>query len=357
MTDWEVEFDFQIKGAKMLGGDGFAFWYTDTPEVLGMVYGAADYWRGLGVFFDTYDNNAAGQNPLITAVVNDGTMKYDSGSDGEEQAIGKCSYQLRNLDKPSRCKIKYLDETLSISIAVDKDGEFEPCFRVSNVKLGIDKYFGLSAHTGDVADSHDIFQFSATDLSDKGGTNEDLDHLRDEYKKYINEQNEEHDMMDTKQFQHQSITMLHQIQDSLTVLEGALEGFAERELAQKAAGAMGGQGGGAGGLEVLSSLEVMSQRLGQISEAVELQSHHPPVDRDFIERQLKAIRGEIVSLRGGSKLGGGVPGSINKEINDLKNEQIDIKMMLGRIERSLGGSSGGFSSSRNYGRDGGGTSW
>mmetsp|Transcript_25663 Transcript_25663/g.45560 ORF Transcript_25663/g.45560 Transcript_25663/m.45560 type:complete len:450 (+) Transcript_25663:33-1382(+) len=216
MTDWQVEFDFKIEGAKMLGGDGFAFWYTSTPEVLGMVYGAADYWKGLGIFFDTYDNDAAGQTPLISAVVNDGTIKYDSASDGATQALGKCSYQIRNQDKVSRAKVKYEDETLSLSIAIDRDKDYEPCLRVSGVKLGTDKYFGLSAHTGDVADSHDIYQFSVTDLTAK---DQDLDNVRNEYNKFIQSEQDKHQSLDMNQFRHEVMTMLHQIQDSLTVLE------------------------------------------------------------------------------------------------------------------------------------------
>jgi len=358
MTDWEVQFDFQIKGQKMLGGDGFAFWYTDTPEVLGTVYGAADYWKGLGVFFDTYDNNAVGQNPLITAIVNDGTMRYDAGSDGEDQASGKCSYQLRNLQKPSRAKIKYQDETLSVSIAVQNDGDFEPCFRVGNVKLGVDKYFGLSAHTGDVADSHDIYQLSTTDLSQKDA---DLKALREDYKKFIDEQQEAHDSITTKEFQHNAMTLLHQIQGSLVLLENAMEEkTAEtKKLKRSTTGNAD---------SILTEINELSNVLRKVNEAVELTKNHAPVDRDFITRQMNAIKGEVVNLRGvgasgrstGLVASGG--GDMQKQLDEIKQDQIQIKMMLQRIERTMAGTSG---SSRSYSssglggslRSGGGTSW
>lgn len=38
-------------------GDGFAFWYVEAPELLGPVYGSADYWKGIGIFFDTFNND------------------------------------------------------------------------------------------------------------------------------------------------------------------------------------------------------------------------------------------------------------------------------------------------------------
>lgn len=37
--------------------DGLAFWYTRTPGIEGPVFGSVDKWTGLGIFFDTYDND------------------------------------------------------------------------------------------------------------------------------------------------------------------------------------------------------------------------------------------------------------------------------------------------------------
>lgn len=50
--DWEVEFEFHVTGQQALRGDGYGFWFTDSPEELGPVFGSRDKWRGLGLFFD-----------------------------------------------------------------------------------------------------------------------------------------------------------------------------------------------------------------------------------------------------------------------------------------------------------------
>ena len=36
-----------------------AFWYTEEKGVEGPVFGSNDYWKGLAVFMDSFDNDAA----------------------------------------------------------------------------------------------------------------------------------------------------------------------------------------------------------------------------------------------------------------------------------------------------------
>lgn len=43
----------------------------------GDVFGSSDKWFGLGVFFDSFDNDNKHNNPYIMAVLNDGTKKFD----------------------------------------------------------------------------------------------------------------------------------------------------------------------------------------------------------------------------------------------------------------------------------------
>lgn len=54
-----------------------ALWFTDKPGVEGPVFGSSDQWNGLGVFFDSFDNDNKRNNPYIMAMVNDGTKIYD----------------------------------------------------------------------------------------------------------------------------------------------------------------------------------------------------------------------------------------------------------------------------------------
>jgi hypothetical protein len=39
------------------GAEGIAFWYTRDSAQLGPVFGSRNAWDGLGVLFDTYDND------------------------------------------------------------------------------------------------------------------------------------------------------------------------------------------------------------------------------------------------------------------------------------------------------------
>lgn len=41
------------------------------------MFGSSDQWNGLGVFFDSFDNDNKRNNPYIMAMVNDGTKIYD----------------------------------------------------------------------------------------------------------------------------------------------------------------------------------------------------------------------------------------------------------------------------------------
>jgi hypothetical protein len=48
---WQAEFSFRVSGAER-GGQGLAFWYAVKPGRSGKVFGNADQWDGLGLFFD-----------------------------------------------------------------------------------------------------------------------------------------------------------------------------------------------------------------------------------------------------------------------------------------------------------------
>ena len=50
-------FEFSAGSDVRNGADGMAFWYTSSTLELGPVFGANNYFDGLGIFFDTYDND------------------------------------------------------------------------------------------------------------------------------------------------------------------------------------------------------------------------------------------------------------------------------------------------------------
>jgi len=96
---------------------------------------------------------------------------------------------------------------------------FSPCFTIPNVELGVDKYFGFTAHTGDLADNHDIYSFVVKDLTP---SNADLDAVRRLYQQRINDQQKlanHHVEVSTAEFQGDVIARLNQIQAAQNLIE------------------------------------------------------------------------------------------------------------------------------------------
>ncbi|XP_035229914.1 protein ERGIC-53-like [Stegodyphus dumicola] len=168
---WQVEVVFRVNGRGRLGADGFAFWYTENKGVEGPVFGSNDHWVGLGVFFDSFDNDGRGNNPYIMAMYNDGTKAFDHQSDGMQQQIAGCQRDFRNKPFPVRAKIEYYKNVLTILFHngnSNNDDDFELCLRAENIYLPQYGYFGLSAATGGLADDHDALKFLAYSLYPPG---------------------------------------------------------------------------------------------------------------------------------------------------------------------------------------------
>ena len=41
------------------------------------MFGSSDQWNGLGIFFDSFDNDNKHNNPYIMAILNDGSKVFD----------------------------------------------------------------------------------------------------------------------------------------------------------------------------------------------------------------------------------------------------------------------------------------
>ncbi|KAI9330755.1 legume-like lectin family-domain-containing protein [Obelidium mucronatum] len=160
---WVVEFEFKVHGGDRLFGDGFAFWYTKGRRQLGDVFGSADMFEGLGLFFDTYTN---GRNravfPYITAMIGDGNTKYDESTDGRTNEVGSCTAYFRERDYVTRAKVVYVEnKMLQVFVDVDGLGAWRPCFTKNDVSLPERGYFGFTSHTGDASDNHDIIRVTS----------------------------------------------------------------------------------------------------------------------------------------------------------------------------------------------------
>ncbi|TRY98666.1 hypothetical protein DNTS_005907 [Danionella cerebrum] len=168
---WEAEVAFRVSGRGRMGADGLAIWFTASQGLEGPVYGAADLWNGVGIFFDSFDNDGKKNNPAVLVVGNNGKLVYDHQNDGTTQSLGTCLRDFRNKPYPVRAKIIYYKQTLSVFInngfTPDKE-DFEFCTKVENMIIPATGYFGISAATGGLADDHDVLSFLLFRLTEPG---------------------------------------------------------------------------------------------------------------------------------------------------------------------------------------------
>ncbi|XP_037228291.1 protein ERGIC-53-like isoform X2 [Falco rusticolus] len=168
---WEVKVTFRVTGRGRIGADGLAIWFTEEQGLEGPVFGAADKWNGVGIFFDSFDNDGKKNNPAVIVVGNNGKLLYDHQNDGSTQALASCQRDFRNKPYPVRVKITYYQKTLTVLInngfTPDKE-DYEFCAEVQDIVLPSQGYFGISAATGGLADDHDVLSFLTFQLTEPG---------------------------------------------------------------------------------------------------------------------------------------------------------------------------------------------
>ncbi|KAL2141367.1 hypothetical protein VTI28DRAFT_2497 [Corynascus sepedonium] len=167
-TNWEIEVEFKIHGKNTLYGDGFAMWITKERGKVGPVFGSADRFEGLGIFFDTYKNNRPGVVfPYIMAMVGDGQKSYDKDTDGKNNEFAGCSARgIRHATVPTKFRLTYFqDKYLKLELQYKSEGEWTLCFE-TNQPPAIPQvaYLGFSAETGELSDNHDIISIEAKNL-------------------------------------------------------------------------------------------------------------------------------------------------------------------------------------------------
>ncbi|GMT28482.1 hypothetical protein PFISCL1PPCAC_19779, partial [Pristionchus fissidentatus] len=164
--NFEMEVSLKVTGQGRIGADGMAIWFTSQPGTIGPVFGANDYWTGMGLFLDSFDNDGQKNNPVVALMLNDGTRSYDHHTDGSQQLLSSCQKDFRNKPFPSRVKIEYARNVLTVSIddGMTATPRYQLCMRAENIFLPRNGYFGISAATGGLADDHDVVDFSVYSL-------------------------------------------------------------------------------------------------------------------------------------------------------------------------------------------------
>ncbi|KAF4528690.1 hypothetical protein B566_EDAN015502 [Ephemera danica] len=204
---WEADVTFRVTGRGRVGADGLAFWFTESKGGYdGPVFGSVDQWVGLAVIFDSFDNDNKHNNPYIMAMVNDGTKVFDHQNDGSTQLLAGCLRDFRNKPFPTRAKIEYYQNVLTVSFhngMTNNEEDFEVCMRAENVLLPKAGYFGVTAATGGLADDHDVLSFLTTSIHPPGqapptpgaasdAEQEKLAREYEEYQLYMNIYRREH---------------------------------------------------------------------------------------------------------------------------------------------------------------------
>jgi len=178
-----------------IGGDGFAFWIlnntmhpSNTKEndwswLTGPLFGMRDDFDGIGIVFDTYDNDGMRDNPKIFVLRNDGTKtEWDhdrdfvddmikEGVDGDKSSTS-CSFDVRQKGTYwethlHRMLARYINGVLHIYIDTEKRTSdhlagYKFCLAVPLAELTTKgtHHIAATALTGQVADSHDIHQIT-----------------------------------------------------------------------------------------------------------------------------------------------------------------------------------------------------
>ncbi|CAF1354829.1 unnamed protein product [Adineta steineri] len=194
---WLLDIKLRVTGRGRVGADGMAIWFTDKPGVEGTVFGSNDQWKGLGIFLDSFDNDALQNNPIIAVMINDGTKAYDHQHDGSSQIQGSCIRDFRNKPLPIRLKIEYINQALTIYInngISQDDNAFEFCTRIDRAQLPQSGYLGVTAATGGLADDHDVLEFLTNTYSERqvsaqnqAANDEQARRYKEEYEKYEQE--------------------------------------------------------------------------------------------------------------------------------------------------------------------------
>ncbi|KAF1742968.1 hypothetical protein MXB_1711 [Myxobolus squamalis] len=140
---WEVVIDLNIFGQKRIGADGMAFWFTSEKGKIGSAFGRTEDFRGMGIFFDSYDNDHKGDNPIISAFLNNGTYYFDHEKYNASIIIVMAEIYLWD----------------DVGLIIGTHLFLHKCgFSITNL--------GLSAMTGGFGDDHDVHSLATFSLTE-----------------------------------------------------------------------------------------------------------------------------------------------------------------------------------------------
>lgn len=329
--DWEIEVTMRINGRGRVGADGMAIWYTDKVGGEGPVFGSNDRWNGLGIFLDSFDNDAQQNNPYILVMTNDGTKQYDHHRDGLNQQIGGCLRDFRNKPFPVALKIEYYKRVLTVYYhngLKNNDKTYqEICARVENIDLPKNGYFGVSAATGGLADDHDVLSFLTYSLNHNNNPsqpNPEQKKYDEEYEKFVKQlelekenynkehPNEQEDIDDEKNYEDESERQFRTILDVQNSIHQSI-----RTLDSKFAEVLGRQE------RIVSMLtgQIASQNQNQNQNQRQNQNQQLPQGDTFNRMEVNQVMNQQNELV--------------RSVRDLQNSVIDVQQKANLISQTV----------------------
>jgi mannose-binding lectin 1 len=197
--NWELTAKFNVRSKHNPGADGIAFWYVDEPHKgtkAGPLMGMRRRFKGIGMVFDSYDNDNMRDNPvgLFIDNVEGDTNTWSTDHDLIDQAKFRCLYEYRNT-APVEMVMTYLNRRLSVAMhSTLFPSEVTQCGEVNDIEIPTGYYFGATASTGGVADNHDVVAMQLRPLGEPAADQPEQPHHRTP--KHFNHQGD----TDEKQF-------------------------------------------------------------------------------------------------------------------------------------------------------------
>eukprot|EP00795_Rhopilema_esculentum_P003768 gene3768-15050_t len=304
---WEIEVFFKVTGRGRVGGDGLAVWYTEETGSSGPVFGASDNWKGMGLFFDSYDNDGENNNPYVMVMLNDGTKSYDHFKDGSSQQLGGCMRDFRNRPNPVRAKVRYFNNVLTVFFhngMSNRDDEYELCMRAENVNLPKEGFFGVSAATGGLADDHDVLKFLTYSLKVPTEEKKPAKEISEEERKKLEQQYDQY----AQQLEKEKETFKTQHPEKFKDQEGRYENAYDRDVRLIYEGQA----------SIHSLVGTLHGKTGELTT------------------QVNNLHNTVAKIQAGGSVGASTGGGISRqEFNSMINSQNELKNVIYNMKTQM----------------------
>ncbi|KAI1261209.1 concanavalin A-like lectin/glucanase [Xylariaceae sp. FL1019] len=146
---WAADVDFRVSGPERGSGNLNIWLARRGNDEIGQssIYTVGKF-DGLALVID----NHGGTGGMIRGFLNDGTTDYKSQASVDSLAFGHCSYNYRNLGRPSQIKLKQTAQTFRVEI------DSRLCFETDQISLPAGYNFGVTAASADNPDSIEVFK-------------------------------------------------------------------------------------------------------------------------------------------------------------------------------------------------------